>query len=106
METPGITVLSKPQACVCCGTTVAGVPRKQPLCGACVEPGTARSYCAKCGKRGEYPFEDFMRVVAKSHPGMELAPGVVVRLPACADCKDDGRPMAGDRVLFYGIEFD
>ena len=91
--------------CVCCGTEVGQTDKRAPLCGDCVAPGEARSYCATCGHRGSYPYADFVRVMAAHYPGIALGESVAVRLPACAACKDDGRPLPADaRILFYGID--
>ena len=92
--------------CVCCTAGVGPTPHRNPLCDACVKPGEAKSYCAKCGDRRSYPFDDFVRVMSAHYPEFDFAKGTVVRLPACAKCKDDGKPSVGDRVLYYGIEFN
>lgn len=101
------TMFDRPTCCVCCETVVGKTPYREPLCDACVAPGEARSYCAKCGARGEYPFEDFMRVMAQHYPVMTLGPGTAVRLPACQACLGDGRPTVSDGIVrFYGISFN
>lgn len=104
METvPAPLRLAAPEACVCCGDRHDTTCRA-PLCGACVAPDEIRSFCVKCRARGAYPLDDFIRVMAEHHPNVSFAPGMVVRLPACAKCNEDGRPPAGDGVIrFYGI---
>lgn len=96
-------LLDAPKACVCCGD-VRPTAHQEPLCDSCVHPEEIRSYCAKCGARGTYPLDDFIRVMAQHHPQVTFHPGMTVRLPACADCNEDGRPPAGDGVIrFYGL---
>jgi hypothetical protein len=105
METVSLPLrLAAPKACVCCGD-VRSTTHRSPLCEACVAPEEIRSYCAKCGTRGVYPLDDFIRVMMEHHPQVEFRPGMVVRLPACAACNQDGRPPEGDGVIrFYGID--
>ena len=106
MKDTEVPVLSGPKACICCGTP-APTRHRDPLCDACVAPDEIRSYCAKCGARGIYPLEDFIRVMTAHYPGIGFAPGMVVRLPACATCKDDGHPPAGGGTIrFLGISYD
>lgn len=101
------TLTDRRTRCVCCDTAVEKTAYREPLCGACAAPGEARSYCAKCGARGAYPFEDFMRVMAEHYPAMALSPGTAVALPACARCVNDGKPSANRGIVrFYGISFD
>jgi len=97
----------RPSACICCQAPIAKTTHRQPICGDCVAPGEARSYCAKCGHRGTYPYEDFLRVMSEHYPHIRFGADVAVRLPACEKCKDDGRPPAdGGLIRFYGISFD
>ncbi|GEM_PF-4473343 len=99
-------VLADAKPCVCCGQT-ARTRHAHPLCDACVAPGEIRSYCARCKARGAYPPEDFIRVMSSHYPQVEFAPGMAVRLPACAACTSDKRlPAAKGEVRFYGISFD
>jgi len=99
-------LLQEPKGCVCCGASAATAHRR-PLCDACVSPDEIRSYCAKCGARGAYVPEDFIRVMSTHYPEVAFERGMVVRLPACATCNGDGRPPVGDgRVRFLGIAFD
>lgn len=100
-------VLGKAAACICCLAPILKTACRQPLCGACIAPGEARSYCAKCGHRGNYPYEDFRRVMAEHYPHINFGTDIVVRLPACERCKDDGRPPIDDGLArFYGISFE
>lgn len=92
--------------CICCGVGILRTSQKQPICQTCVSPGEARSYCAKCGHRGTYPYEDFLRVMAKHYPDITFGTDIAVRLPACECCNQDGRPPVGDGLVsFFGIEF-
>jgi hypothetical protein len=101
------SVFARPAQCICCRATVVRTAQKQPLCSACVSPGEARSYCAKCGHRGEYPYDDFKRVMSKQYPDIKFGSDIAVRLPACQHCNNDGRPPLDDgQVHFYGIDFD
>lgn len=101
-----VPLLAAPKPCICCGA-VRPTPHRAPLCDACVDPSEIRSYCAKCGDRGRYPTEDFVRVLKEHYPDQEFAPGMAVRLPACKSCKDDGRPpLDGGVIRFLGISYD
>lgn len=107
MENAPRALLKEPQSCVSCAEQVPASHRRRPICDVCIGPGEARSYCAKCGRRDRYPFEDFVRVMSRHYPQFDFSEGTCVRLPACASCKDDGKPpVDGGLIRYYGISFD
>ena len=111
METTNVT-LSPPLSgqlskCICCQAEIIRTLHRQPICSACVAPGEARSYCAKCGHRGDYPYDDFLRVMSRHYQDIKFSTDIAVRLPVCEHCKSDGRPpMEDGLVRFFGINFD